>query len=171
MKRDTRRDASGEEHEVSAETRKAARAILRSEPEAMHYANMGTTAIVASCAKTYGDEVARLTLMGEFELSEIRRKAADLWRAVLPDLVDHRTTLAYIACIAWGTKMQLLTPQETKAMMFMAQTQLTVLRGIAEAEAARPPKDAEPGQVGSLFMEAERPAQSSMEPTAEQMRR
>jgi hypothetical protein len=157
MNRTTRRDSSGEERPVDGpQSKVSARLLLRSAPRAMSYDNLGTAEVVASCAKTYGDEVARLTLLQDFDAGEIKRKASDLWRAVLPDLVDHRTTLAYIACIAWGTKMQLLTPQDTKAMMFMAQTQLSVLRGMADAM----PKP-KPIPSGELFPAA---AQSSMEP-------
>lgn len=157
MTRTTRKDAGGNDQPITTtEARGSARLLLRSAPVAMSYDNLGTAEVVASCAKTYGDEVARLTLMQEFDAGEIKRKASDLWRAVLPDLVDHRTTLAYIACIAWGTKMQLLQPQETKAMMFMAQTQLTVLRMIQDTE----PKP-RPAAPGDLFAAA---PQTSMEP-------
>lgn len=167
MKRDTRRDPSGEEHTIEPESRSAAKLLLKAEPDATRYDNMSTGMIVASCAKTYGDEVARLTLLGALDTTEVKRKASDLWRAVLPDLVDHRTTLAYIACIAWGNKMQLLSPADTKAMMFMAQTQLTVLRGMEEARRAAMPRDVQRPAEGELFMSMEvRQPQNSMEPKA-----
>jgi len=54
--------------------------------------------------------------------------AARCWRAELPELIDRKSVLAYVACIAWGQRMGAISGSDAKLMMFMAQTQLTALK-------------------------------------------
>lgn len=56
------------------------------------------------------------------------QNAAQCWKAELPELIDRKSVLAYIACIAWGQRYGAITPTDAKLMMFMAQTQLTALK-------------------------------------------
>jgi hypothetical protein len=142
---------------------KASRYLMKHAPGSFQYDNLGPGQIVAACADTYAKEFARLIRDSELEGPDVRKRAGDLWRAVLPDILDRRTTTAYIACIAWGSKMQILSPVEAKTMMFMAQTQLTVLKAMSD----NPERSTAPPE-GGLFAEAERAPQSAMEPTPEQ---
>lgn len=156
MNRAARSDVNGE--------LQTARKLLRAEPTAHRFIGMSTAEIVACCAKTYGDEVARLTLHGELDTTEVKAKASALWSAALPDPIDNPSTVAYIACVAWGARMRLLTPQETKAMMFLAQTQLSVLR-LSEPKPAKPQPNPEPDGQGRMFdAKAMRLPQKGMEP-------
>jgi hypothetical protein len=58
---------------------------------------------------------------------QARENAAKVWKAELPELSDLESCLTYIALVAWGLRLNTLTAQEAKMMMFTAQTQLTAL--------------------------------------------
>ena len=65
--------------------------------------------------------------------------AANCWRQALPELSTHRDVLTFIACIAWGARNRIIAPQDAKMLMYVAQTQLTVLKLIRSAEREQTP--------------------------------
>ncbi|HWA94369.1 MAG TPA: hypothetical protein VG844_07180 [Terracidiphilus sp.] len=81
--------------------------------------------------------------------------AANCWRQALPELSTHRDVLTFIACIAWGARNRIIAPQDAKMLMYVAQTQLTVLKLISSAE--REPTPLPPPSTPSLFGREEAP--------------
>ena len=130
----------------------------------LDYANLGPTQIVALCGNLYQECFVSMMSSPYMEGPEAKRRAGDEWRAILPDITDRRTTLAYIACVAWGAKMGILTTLEVKTMMYLAQTQLSVLKTSGQLD---PPP---PNPTGNLFDQSTEP-QHTMEPTRAQMKR
>jgi hypothetical protein len=63
-----------------------------------------------------------------FDLKSAVADAKEAWLAELPLLDSITNVRLYISCIACGMKMRVLTPQESRAMMFIAQTQLSAMR-------------------------------------------
>jgi hypothetical protein len=167
--RKIRNVASGEVIDLDQDKqRKAAVRYLRNnEPGSFQYDSMSPEAIVAQCADQFAKELADLLAKNpDLEAEEARLIAATHWRAALPDITSLRTTLAYIACVAWGAKHGILSGAEVKLMMFTAQTQLTVLRTVREQAGTVPAlagTSAGPGS-GELFpSEQLRAPQSTME--------
>lgn len=168
MKRETRNDVNGEERAIEEQDpavnalskrnvkRAVATALRQNFAMAQTYDNLNAGAMVAICAAIYQREFGRLLDQTDYDGFEIHNRAGKVWKMNLPDLVDRRTTLGYIACIAWGAKMGILTAMETKTMMFTAQTQLTLLK----AQDPAPAPAAAPQLEGGLFPV---PQQRSME--------
>ena len=57
-----------------------------------------------------------------------RHHADDTWRAALPEITNKHNALIYIAAIAWGMRNRIIDTNEAKTMIFLVQTQLTVLK-------------------------------------------
>jgi hypothetical protein len=136
-----------EENQPDPEALAARRAWIRHGVRANDYKGRGIADIVAMAMKEYGDELV-LRLDQGWDTEPAKRKAAEVWRAVLPDLTDRTTILAYIACVSWGMRMQLLTAVDAKTMIFLAQTQLSALKSIPQPA---PPKPTESAQQTALW--------------------
>lgn len=129
---------------------------------AQDYSGMSIPEVVAHTMNVYAQALKALVDL-KMDHAVAKENAARLWRAELPELTDRRSVVAYIACVAWGQKMRLLEPAEIKVMIFMAQTQLTVLKQCPPSSSASVPTltgAAEPAS-GMLFPPA---PQTSMEP-------
>jgi hypothetical protein len=100
------------------------------------YSGVPVAGVIQRTAKIYADALADYLRTLDYDRAEASRRAAALWRGVLPELVDRQSTVAYVACVSWGLRMNLLTPTEAKTMMFIAQNQLTVLKMLG----TEPPK-------------------------------
>lgn len=92
------------------------------------YSRMQIREIVESCMNLYRATLLELTDKLRLDPLTAKKSAANAWKADLPELADKHSVLAYIACVAWGQRMGLLEPTEVKTMIFMAQTQLSVLK-------------------------------------------
>ena len=123
----TRNPSDG--REVIIETSPGAVMIDAREPiDTVSYAGMTTDQIVRALASQYA--VALKFFNGQRGADPVlaRQNAVNVWQSLLPEMIDVYQTRAFIACVAWGHKMKLLTPQDAKIMIFMAQTQLTLLK-------------------------------------------
>lgn len=76
----------------------------------------------------YADSLEEFQKDKKLSVKDARHNAGKAWLASLPELTDLNSVLNYIALIAWGLRMRIIEIGESKAMMFMAQTQLSALR-------------------------------------------
>jgi hypothetical protein len=96
-------------------------------PTRPNYSKLEIGQVVDACMETYGDTLKRLLDL-EMDPALARENAGRMWRIDLPELTSKHEVLAYIACVAWGQRMRILDAAEVKSMIFMAQTQLSVLK-------------------------------------------
>jgi hypothetical protein len=92
--------------------------------------------VVDACMETYGNTLKTLLDLN-MDPSLARENAGRMWRIDLPELTSKHEVLAYIACVAWGQRMRILDAAEVKSMIFMAQTQLSVLKQTVPAAAGK----------------------------------
>ena len=92
-----------------------------------NYDEMPISEIVDACMDTYA---STLKTLGDCEMDAVLAKenAGRMWRIDLPELTSKHNVIAFIACVAWGQRMRILDAAEVKTMIFMAQTQLSVLK-------------------------------------------
>ncbi len=94
------------------------------------------TGTIEELMNLYADSLVEFQNDPKLTVKDARLNAGRAWRAELPELTDLQSVLTYIALIAWGQRMQILEVGEAKAMMFMAQTQLTAMsKSEAESKA------------------------------------
>jgi|GEM_PF-4278362 len=101
-------------------------------------------------------------------LDKAREYAAECWSGALPNLVDRLSVVQFLACVASGAKLKIITGQEAKMYVFLAQTQLTVLKLMVEVEetskrVALPPSPPAPQLFAPM-------PQNAMEPTPAQQK-
>jgi hypothetical protein len=109
------------------------------------YSQMRIIETVEELMNVYADALAEFEANPEMDNEQRRSNAAKVWKAELPELTDLESCLTYIALIAWGQRLNTLTAQEAKVMMFTAQTQLTALsrlpyeRNVTPVQTTPPP--------------------------------
>jgi hypothetical protein len=91
------------------------------------YSQMRITETIEELMNVYADSLDEFQKDPGMDQQQARANAAKVWKAELPELTDLESCLTYIALIAWGQRLNTITAQETKVMMFTAQTQLTAL--------------------------------------------
>ncbi|MGB7547380.1 MAG: hypothetical protein WBM14_06510 [Terracidiphilus sp.] len=126
--------------------------------EAPDYSEMGVREVLDHLATVYANALVSMAEILNLDPVTARKSAGNLWRTELPELTDRHSVVIYIACVAWGQRLGILDPAEVKTMIFMAQTQLSVLK--SPVPPGRPAVAQKITAEGDLFP---RPAQSSME--------
>ena len=96
--------------------------------ESLDYSRLQIGEIICLLTNIYAKELYRLKHLPGMPEDLARQNAGSALLTMLPELVDKHHVLAYIACVAWGQRMRILQSGEAKAMIFLAQTQLSVLK-------------------------------------------
>lgn len=143
-------EEKAERAEDAAELAKKEKQWRSITPSANHYAHHTIEEIVAHTIGEYGDALIHFMKELDYDRAEAKQRAAEVWRAILPDLITKENTLAYIACVSMGLRIGILNGADAKTMMFIAQTQLSAFKVDASA-ASKPglapsvPDGAQPG--------------------------
>ncbi|MBT9332480.1 hypothetical protein [Paracidobacterium acidisoli] len=79
------------------------------------------------CEKAHAEARAE-AIESKCSESEADNVAAAAWRCTLPLLSSRTAVQAFIACVAVGQQRGWIKPEESRSLMYTAQTALSVLR-------------------------------------------
>lgn len=111
-------------------------AVIKTEPPAVvpktAYATMSVSQLIGHLQAVHTRTILEMSALG-LPATAAQEHANLRWRAELPDLIDRHSVMQFIALVAWGTRNRVLDAAEGKMLIFLAQTQLSVLKPIEEA--------------------------------------
>ncbi len=82
------------------------------------------------CTRAYNDTLTAAlgdTEPTTFALYEARKAASQAWHKALPRLTTRRAIHAYIACVAVGQELEIITGKHARELLYSAQLALTAL--------------------------------------------